>query len=375
MKKINVIPFFVFLFFFLISNSYFAQETTIVTPSNEVGENLDLYAVMEVFKESESVEAFENALNNPEKNLNNLDLNGDGEIDYIRVVEEGDDQARVFALQAVVGEDLFQDVATIEVEKKDDEEWVAQAIGSEDVYGPDYIVEPAPTTVVHVSAWPIVLFAWGVHYTRWHSPYYWHHYPPYYRPRPPYPVHIYRGHVTVYHRRAAFHHTTVRRTVRTQSVYRTHRGQYKSTAARTKQPARQKQPRTTKNANSKKANKAATKTPKSTNSKAKKNNGKTREGVSKTPKTTNQKTRVPKNSKATKSSAATQKARVPSNSKTNKSSVKKPSSNNKSVPKTTKRKSSGSMSKGMPSKPVKRSSGLNSQRRGTSRAGSRARRK
>ncbi len=375
MKKIRI-SILVLLSIFLFSAELFAQETTIVTPSNEVGENLDLYAVMEVFKESESVEAFENALNNPEKNLNNLDLNNDGEVDYIRVVEEGDDQARVFILQAVVGEDLFQDVATIEVEKKNDEEWVAQAIGAEDVYGPNYIVEPAPTTVVHVNAWPIITFVWGVHHVRWHSPYYWHYYPPYYRPRPPYPVHVYRGRVTVYHRHSAFHHTTVRRTVHTQSIYRTKSGQHKSNISRTKPVTTQKQPKTvnTKNIN-KSGAQAGVKTPKTTNTNVNKATKNGSSGVSKTPKTTNQKTKTPQNSKATKPTTTNSKTKVLSNSQKNKSSVNKPSTNNKSAPKASKKKSGASMSKGTSSKSAKRKSGVSTQKKGTNKSKARVRKK
>ncbi|NOX18647.1 MAG: hypothetical protein GXO87_10265 [Chlorobi bacterium] len=328
MKNFKMTAIMIFLSAALFSNVLFAQETTIVAPSNEVGENLDLYAVMEVFKESQSVEAFEKALNDPDKNLNNLDLNKDGEIDYIRVVEQGDDEARVFILQAVVGEDLYQDVATIEVEKKNDEEWVAQAIGAEDVYGPNYIVEPAPTTttVVHVNAWPIVMFVWGAHYVRWHSPYYWRYYPPYYRPRPPYPVHVYRGHVTVYHRNARFHHTTVRRTARTQNIYRTQRGPHKSNVTRTKPVTTQKQPKAAKSVNTKNVNKAGTKTTKSSN--VNNNLKNTAGGVGKTPKTAKQGKKTSQTSKATKPVNNNPKTKAPSNSQ-KKSAVKKTSAKTK----------------------------------------------
>jgi len=39
------------------------------------GDNLNLYAVMSLFQESETLEGFEKSLNDPETMINNLDLN------------------------------------------------------------------------------------------------------------------------------------------------------------------------------------------------------------------------------------------------------------------------------------------------------------
>ena len=48
-----------------------------VEPATETGEDLDLYAVIDLFKESESIEDFEQALNGESNGVNNLDLDGD----------------------------------------------------------------------------------------------------------------------------------------------------------------------------------------------------------------------------------------------------------------------------------------------------------
>ena len=45
------------------------------------GDNLDLNAVLEIFKDSESPEDFEKKLNSESTNVNNLDLNEDGDVD------------------------------------------------------------------------------------------------------------------------------------------------------------------------------------------------------------------------------------------------------------------------------------------------------
>jgi hypothetical protein len=45
------------------------------------GDNLNLYAVMNLFQESETLEAFERSLNEENTRINNLDLNNDGYVD------------------------------------------------------------------------------------------------------------------------------------------------------------------------------------------------------------------------------------------------------------------------------------------------------
>lgn len=54
------------------------------------GDNLNLYAVLKVFQASETLEAFEKSLNDASNNINNPDLNGDNETDYIEVVDNVD---------------------------------------------------------------------------------------------------------------------------------------------------------------------------------------------------------------------------------------------------------------------------------------------
>ena len=67
--------------------------------------------------------------------MNNLDLNGDGYIDYIRVHDRYEGNVHAFIIQAVVSERETQDVAVIELEKLSNGKAVLQIIGDEDVYG------------------------------------------------------------------------------------------------------------------------------------------------------------------------------------------------------------------------------------------------
>ena len=194
-------------------------ETTAIAPITEQGNNLDLTAVLNVFKESKDLEDFEKRLNDEDIGVNNIDLNGDSLIDYIRVVEQQDDIYRVIILQAVIAENEFQDVATINVEKQSDDELKVQVQGDEEIYGEDYYVEPPPT--VHVHIWPIWAVMFAPVYVAYHSPYYWHYYPPYFRPFRPVPFHMYRSRTVVVAGRGVYHHSRVA-IVRRPPVYRRH---------------------------------------------------------------------------------------------------------------------------------------------------------
>ena len=150
MKRQIIIP---VIILFLITPSHFIfaqEEITVVAPTSEVAEGLDLHAVAELFKESENLEEFEQYLNDPEIGINNLDLDGDGYVDYIRVVEQVTDYTHVIILQVPLGEDEFQDIATIEIEKTGDEDYNMQVRGNEIIYGTDYYVTPV---YVHVYRW------------------------------------------------------------------------------------------------------------------------------------------------------------------------------------------------------------------------------
>ena len=73
----------------LISSAVaWADETITVTATNsDISANLDLKVVAKLFGEAKDLEDFEKKLNDPQQALVNLDLNGDGDVDYIRVIE------------------------------------------------------------------------------------------------------------------------------------------------------------------------------------------------------------------------------------------------------------------------------------------------
>ncbi|MFO7721914.1 MAG: hypothetical protein R6V49_01705 [Bacteroidales bacterium] len=84
------------------------------------GDNLNLYAVMDLFREAETLEAFERSLNDPDKVINNLDLNNDKYVDYLFVHDYVDGNVHAIVLRVALNNKEYQDVAVFTVEKFSD---------------------------------------------------------------------------------------------------------------------------------------------------------------------------------------------------------------------------------------------------------------
>ena len=196
------------------------------------GDHFSLEGALELFKKSSSPEEFEKMLNSPDSKVNNLDLNGDGYIDYVRVLDHYEGDVHAFILQAVISERESQDIAVIELEKLSNGKAVLQIIGDEDIYGVTTIIEPtrevrtyagtrSSATVVNVWAWPSVQYVYHPSYSVWISPWGWHRRPIWYHTwRPVTYVHYYsywrpyRPYYTICH---------TRRVVYAHNIYRPHR--------------------------------------------------------------------------------------------------------------------------------------------------------
>ncbi len=158
--------------------------TTTRAMSYDISDNLDLEAVASLFGDSKNLEDFEMMLNDQDTRISNLDLNEDGYIDYLRVIENSSEYNSLVVIQAVLDENIYQDVATIEVERTNNSNHRIQIVGNSYLYGSDYIIEPLYRRT------PLIFsFFWGPRYTIWHSPYHWNYYPSsyrYYRPYSPF---------------------------------------------------------------------------------------------------------------------------------------------------------------------------------------------
>jgi hypothetical protein len=213
------------------------QNITIVTPNSRIAEGLDLNAVAELFKDSENLEEFEKALNDPEIGINNLDLDEDGYVDYIRVVEHVADDTHVIILQVALGQDEFQDIATIEIEMTGTENYNMQVRGNEIIYGYDYYISPMYVHVHHIHGWRIMAWLFRPMYRPYYSVFYFGYYPGWWRPYQPVVIHVYHNRTERYTRRAAFEYSRVSR------VETIHKVNYQQrTSPRVREEARAAQP-------------------------------------------------------------------------------------------------------------------------------------
>ena len=206
----------IIVLFFLITDIYSQDVTTVEAKTDSIADNLDLEAVASIFGEAKDLEDFEKKLNDPELQISNLDLSGDGKVDYLRVVESSEQKTHVIVIQSVIGKDEYQDVATIDVEEDENGKKTVQVVGDVYMYGPNYIIEP-----VYAVPPPVVVFLFAPIYVAYHSPYHWGYYPPYYRPWRPHPIPVYHRHVHVHvNVHNSYRRTTVRRSSTSVHIHR-----------------------------------------------------------------------------------------------------------------------------------------------------------
>ncbi|MDQ8204203.1 hypothetical protein [Pelagicoccus sp. SDUM812003] len=111
------------------------QVTVQQTNIQDAASGLDLQAVGEMVKRASTGAEFERLLNDPAVAVNNLDLDEDGLVDYIKVTEYGEGDVKGFSLTVDLGENQTQEVATIEIEKTSDGQANIQTHGNPHLYG------------------------------------------------------------------------------------------------------------------------------------------------------------------------------------------------------------------------------------------------
>jgi hypothetical protein len=182
------------------------KEDSKVDTTNKLGlagDGLDLYAVLDLFQKSKTIESFEKSLNDPKTKINNLDLDLDKKVDFIKVVTEKKDkkdESYMFILRVDVTKTESQDVAVILLSRDKDKKVSLQMVGDEELYGKDYVIEPkgnspvtpnpaykgddpvtvtveAPATNVVVQQAPIVQYVYSPAYAPYYPPYYYGYYP------------------------------------------------------------------------------------------------------------------------------------------------------------------------------------------------------
>lgn len=214
------------------------------------GDHFSLEGALDLFKKSKSPEDFEKKLNQNNSEVNNLDLNEDGEVDYIKVIDNTEGDVHAIVLRVPVNEKESQDVAVIEIEKTGKESAILQIVGNEDVFGEELIAEPfqeevsgtkgkGPNAedyyrtriVVNVWLWPCVTYVYAPGYRVWRSPWRWRHYPRWWSPWRPVTWAVFSVHHARW--RPHYHRVTTHRVVRAHKVYTPRRATSVTVAKRT----------------------------------------------------------------------------------------------------------------------------------------------
>ena len=191
------------------------------------GDNLDLYAVMELFKDANDLEDFERRLNSEKEGINNLDLNEDGFVDYIRVLDYTNDNFHSIVLQVPFSDAENQDVAVIEIEQDARGSTVIQIVGDPALYGNSYIIEPAPVNNVryaNVSNWRTVRYIYAPTYVVYVSPWYYNYHPNWYYSWHPIVWINYHNHWNsfAWHNHSHYHHVHVYACHNAHNYYHSH---------------------------------------------------------------------------------------------------------------------------------------------------------
>jgi hypothetical protein len=218
----------------LLSGPLFSQTEKKPDSLGLPGDNLDLYAVLDLFQKTKTIEDFEKSLNLEATGINNMDLDLDKKVDFIKVVTKKEGEDFTFILQDAVSEKETQDVAVILVSKDKDKKVTMQIVGDPELYGKNYIVEPkaaapaatanpgytgsdplkAPvpvnTTTVVVESSPVVVYMYSPAYVPYVPPYHYAYYPPYYAAFTVMAVGVYHAnHYNNYYHHGGYGNTTV----------------------------------------------------------------------------------------------------------------------------------------------------------------------
>jgi hypothetical protein len=201
------------------------------------GENFSLEGALSIFKKSKSIEEFEKLINEESNDVNNLDLNDDGEIDYVVVEDIKENDTHVIVMSTYLNETEKQDIATIGIEKTGNEEAVLQIEGDSGLYATNTFAEPfnktevidktkggpampeiiTNTVIVNVWLWPCVRYIYAPRYVVWVSPHRWGYYPRWWKPWRVRAHHIFYKRCTQH--RVYYHRTPTHRVVIARKVY------------------------------------------------------------------------------------------------------------------------------------------------------------
>lgn len=242
MKKL-IVCWLLSFFFITIGHAQYHNSQYRSERTGYEGDYFSLEGALHVFKESNTLRDFERKINSKENWVNNLDLNYDGRIDYIRVEHRQRGNYHAIILQALVDRYDVQDVAVIEIEVIGRGEAILQIVGDEDLYGEEVFVEPVEGYAnggsryhpdfgdyVNVYYWRPVQYILDRQYRPYVSTYSWGYYPTWWNPWRQYSWNVFRPRIVVYHN---YYYIAPRhRVVRVHNFYRPYRSYCNSVVQR-----------------------------------------------------------------------------------------------------------------------------------------------
>ncbi|HEX8372554.1 MAG TPA: hypothetical protein VF585_07230 [Chthoniobacterales bacterium] len=104
----------------------------------EFSKGLDLDAVTLLAKKAKDAADFEVLLNSQAEAVNNIDLNQDSKVDYIKVSEYGSGDQRGFSLTTELAPGEVQEIATITFKREANGGATVQSTGNPSLYGPGH---------------------------------------------------------------------------------------------------------------------------------------------------------------------------------------------------------------------------------------------
>lgn len=202
-----------------------------------IGENFSLEGALAMLRKANSLKQFERVINDRKNNVNNLDLNDDGEIDYISVEDLKNGDTHVLVLSTFLNDTEKQDIATISIEKTGESAVYLQIEGDADLYTTNTIIEPTeeketfkddgggpntPSIIiqsmsVNVWSWPCIHYLYSPKYTLWVSPYRWNFRPNWWKPWKPFTFKLFILKCAPH--RLWFHTVGIRRNVAAKKTY------------------------------------------------------------------------------------------------------------------------------------------------------------
>lgn len=162
------------------TSSSTGEDMTVIA-DKAASEGLDLELLLPLVREAKDAEDLERRLNEKD-GINNLDLNADGKVDFIKVTEFGNKEAYGFSLTTQPEESQEQEIATIEIKREDDEKASVQVSGNQQIYGQNHY----HTATFPSAGWFLLGYLLAPH-PPYYSPFYWGYYPSYWSPWYPRP--------------------------------------------------------------------------------------------------------------------------------------------------------------------------------------------